>query len=128
MITVQILEPNDILQGDDWCRPVYLTENLVEKIEVKCTYSGTAINNLKWVRVKAVIGKVWLGRPLLHFSTAYSKVTPNEHKVHYEFIRGTIPLEHQLEMDGKYADLSVDIAKFEAAEAADQQDADDIAF
>ena len=53
------------------------------------TYFGCDENNVKWTKVKDVIGKVWFGKTVSEFC---------KNVVLTEFIRGDIPKQHQLDM------------------------------
>ena len=52
MKTVSILENEDKIRPDDWCRPLQVGQNDFgddESMNIKGCYGGTLINNLKWV-------------------------------------------------------------------------------
>ena len=92
MITIQILEDNDIVNADDWCRPLEIESmsgGMSDHFSFRSVYSGTPCNNAKWVRVRDVFGKCWFGSKVGEF---WKK------GFEYEFIRGKIPEEHQLDM------------------------------
>lgn len=88
-IEVLILEGQDAVRGDDWCRPLRLrTTGWGDEVMPK-SMAGTPSNNVKWVRVMDVLGPFWQGRTV---SMINSKV------VEMEFARGEVPLEHRLDM------------------------------
>jgi len=94
MITVGILEKDDTIAADDWCRPlsiVSMSGGASDSYSFKSCYSGTPENNVKWVRVKHVLGPHWFGRLV-------SECCLGDRDVSYEFLRGTPPKEHQLDM------------------------------
>jgi len=94
MITVSILEDDDTIKADDWCRPlaiVSMSGGSSDSYSFKSCYSGTPENNVKWVQVKHVFGKCWFGEPVSEF---------NRECEAFEFLRGTPPKEHQLDMRG----------------------------
>jgi len=65
MKTVQILEPNDCVAPDDWCRPLRLESmsgGHSDGYSFESMYSGTPKNNVKWVRIKDVFGECWFGK------------------------------------------------------------------
>ncbi len=59
------------------------------RIYVKGDGDFSPENNVKWTKVKDVIGKVWFGKTVSDFC---ENVLPTE------FIRGEIPNQHQLDM------------------------------
>ncbi len=103
MITVQILEPEDIFLPDDWCRPlgiVSMSGGHSDSYSFKSMYTGAPENNSQWVRAKDVIGDCWFGSTVKKYNKACSKyVYP------LEFVRGDIPKAHRLNMKG-YKSLS----------------------
>lgn len=93
MITVQILEPDDLIDGNDWCRPLQIISmggGASDYYSFKSCYSGTPENNAEWVQVKHVIGSCWFGRPVRAFNDG----------LNYEFVRGDVPRKHRLNMRG----------------------------
>lgn len=99
MIAVQFLEATDVFLPDDWCRPldiVTMSGGHSEDYSFKSCYSGTPENNVKWTRVRDVIGGVWRGATVGAFNRrGFTK---------YEFVRGEIPRTHRLSM-GDYRSL-----------------------
>ncbi len=92
MITVSILEQDDTIKADDWCRPlriVSMNGGHSDYYSFKSCYTGTPENNAKWVQVKHVIGKCWVGQTVKEFTRALSPT---------EFLRGTPPKKHQIDM------------------------------
>lgn len=97
MINVNLLEADDTIAANDWCRPlniVSMSGGASDSYSFKSCYSGTPENNTKWVQVKHVMGACWIGSRV----SEYTKDNP------YEFLRGTPPKEHQLNM-GEYNSL-----------------------
>lgn len=89
MKTVQILEPNDRVNPDDWCRPLRLVSmsgGHSDFYAFESMYSGTPENNVKWVRIKDVFGEYWFGRQAKELM---------EH-IQYEIVRGDMPAAHRL--------------------------------
>lgn len=102
MITVQFLQNDDVIDPEDWCRPLQLVTmsgGMSDSMSHKSMYSGTPENNVRWVKVKDVIGPRWKGCTKKEVNS--SGFTP------YEFVRGDVPPSHQLDMDhyNSYADL-----------------------
>ena len=94
MISVQILELNDAVRADDWCRPLSLhtmSGGHSDSMSDKCMYTGRPENNVKWVRIDAIFGPMWFGEPLRKLNRDWVK---------YEVCRGNIPSYHRLNMSG----------------------------
>ena len=92
MITVQILEDTDTIQPTDWCRPLRLTTmsgGMSDYYSFESCYSGLPENNVRWCRFEQVFGDVWYGKTVGEFTKKFEKYGG------YEFIRGSIPKEHQ---------------------------------
>ena len=93
MKTVQILEPDDAVEPNDWCRPLILRSmsgGHSDSYAFKNAYSGMPENNVKWVMVKDVLGPIWFGQ--------LSRIINYELKLRYEFMRGEIAGTHKLDM------------------------------
>jgi hypothetical protein len=92
LIAVNILEEDDIIQADDWCRPlniISMSGGHSDHYSFKSCYTGSPENNVEWVQVKHVIGKCWIGTTIKDFTRAVTR---------YEFLRGTPPKKHQIDM------------------------------
>ena len=92
MITVQILEDSDKIQPDDWLRPLRLTTmsgGMSDYYSFETCYTGLPENNVRWCRVEQILGDIWYGKSVGEFSQYFEK------HGRYEFIRGSIPKEHQ---------------------------------
>jgi len=99
MKQVFILEADDTIHPDDWCRPlaiVSMSGGMSDGYSFRCMYSGGPENNVEWVRVKCVIGECWFGKTVAQFSRIGTR---------YEFVRGDVPKSHKLDM-ADYKDLS----------------------
>ena len=60
MINLQLLEAGDIVEPEDWCRPlsiVSMSGGHSDEYSCKSQYTGAPENNVKWVRVKYILGK-----------------------------------------------------------------------
>lgn len=93
MITVSILEKDDTIKADDWCRPlaiVSMSGGHSDYYSFKSCYTGTPENNAEWVQVKHVLGKCWVGGTVKDYYRAVG------HRM--EFLRGTPPKKHQIDM------------------------------
>lgn len=92
MISVHILEDDDTILPTDWCRPLTLctmSGGMSDSMSSKSMYSGTPENNVAWVMVKHVFGECWDGKSVKVINKKLGK---------HEFMRGTPPKEHQLNM------------------------------
>ena len=87
MINLQMLEAEDILKPDDWCRPLHLTTmsgGQSDHYSFISVYSGNPENNVKWCKVKTIFS-AWISNRINEMPESISG---------YEFIRGNLPLEH----------------------------------
>jgi hypothetical protein len=91
MITVQLLEDNDIIQATDWCRPMVIqpVNPWSDTVVFTNTYGGGPINNVKWLTAKQCC-PYWIGKKLKDFNDGMGRTG-----TWYEFIRGDIPEKHQ---------------------------------
>ena len=93
MIKIDILEGDDIIQADDYCRPLkIMQDDWSDSVMFSCTYSGLPCNNLKWTKVSDVLGKCWHGKPVKEYNH-------KDKRFPEEFARGAIPKEHILVVD-----------------------------
>ena len=119
MKQVFILESDDLIRLDDWCRPLSIESmsgGQSDYYSFKSCYTSCPENNAEWTRVSAVIGECWLGKTVAQYNRVGCK---------YEFVRGDIPQSHKLNMRG-YSDLSKTISKIKNRQYDD--DYDDIPF
>jgi len=89
MITVNILEKDDILQADDWCRPLFLetmSGGMSDDYSFESCYSGKPENNVKWCKV-GVIFPAWVGDKV-------GKLMRQQIIGPHEFVRGKLPRNH----------------------------------
>jgi hypothetical protein len=97
MITVQILEANDKIDAEDWCRPldiISMNGGHSDYYSFKSQYTGAPENNTKWVKVKYILGGVWLTKTVAEIDRELGKY------LQYEFVRGDIPKREQLDLSG----------------------------
>ena len=95
MIKVSILEANDIVDPEDWCRPlsiVSMSGGHSDYYSFQSQYTGAPENNVKWVKVKYILGKPWHGKTVADIDFGLGQF------VKYEFIRGDIPKRQQLNL------------------------------
>ena len=95
MIQVQILEADDAVEPEDWCRPLSITSmsgGHSDHYSFKSQYTGAPENNAKWVKVKYILGKPWHGRTVKQIDYGLGKF------VKYEYVRGDIPKRQQLSL------------------------------
>ena len=91
MIDIKILEGHDRIQVSDWARPLQLESSEFSDLYFfQAQYSGLPMNHVKWVRVGHILGSTWIGKTVNELNKAM--VTQ------YEFVRGNIPVTHQLDM------------------------------
>lgn len=93
MIDLTVLEFDDRISPDDWCRPLSLytmSGGMSDSLSFKSQYSGTPENNVKWVQVKHVFGECWDNKTVLEITNALG--------IRYEFVRGNVPILHRLDM------------------------------
>lgn len=94
MIQIQLLEPQDVLQGTDWCRPLILqtmSGGMSDSYSFECEWSGKPENNTKWVNVSEIFPN-WIGESVEH---VINSLQVCQAFVPYEFVRGNIPVQHQ---------------------------------
>jgi hypothetical protein len=95
MIKLELLEKDDIVKPSDWCRPLYLTTMLAgmsDSYSFTNQYSGKPENNVKWCKVKNILGKPWHNKTVREINKGLGKYTK------YEFVRGKSPKSHQLKL------------------------------
>lgn len=95
MITVQILEKMDRVDPEDWCRPlsiVSMSGGHSDYYSFQNQYTGAPENNVKWVKVKYILGHGWHGKTVADIDFGLGEF------VKYEFIRGDIPKRQQLDL------------------------------
>jgi hypothetical protein len=95
MITVQILEADDAVSPEDWCRPlsiISMSGGHSDYYSFQSQYTGAPENNVKWVKVKYILGKPWHGKTVKQIDNGLGKY------IKYEFIRGDIPRRQLLSL------------------------------
>jgi hypothetical protein len=95
MITLQLLESDDRVSPEDWCRPlriVSMNGGHSDYYSFQSEYTGAPENNVKWVKVKYILGKVWHGKTVAEIDAELGKY------VKYEFVRGDIPTRSKLNL------------------------------
>ena len=96
MISVTILEENDTILPSDWIRPLHFPSNNYSDPNPPdsfSTYSGKPLNNIRWVKVKDLLGIYWYGKTIKELNYNSFKIGTN-HLLKYEIIRGNIPISH----------------------------------
>lgn len=89
MITVQILERFDVIEANDFARPLNLMyEGQSDYLMTNSTYGGTPINRLGWMRAKFVC-PFWVGKTVGEFLECFDAFNS------FEFVRGDVPIQHQ---------------------------------
>ena len=95
MITLQLLEADDCVDPEDWCRPLSITSmsgGHSDYYSFSSQYTGAPENNVKWVKVKYILGKPWHGLTVKDIDLGLGKF------VKYEFVRGDIPQRSRLSL------------------------------
>lgn len=89
MITIQMLEDQDVIQADDLVRQLSLMyEGQSDYLMTTSTYGGGAINRLKWIPAKYNC-PFWVGKTVGTFNEKMERFGSG-----YEFIRGAVPSDH----------------------------------
>ena len=97
MITLQLLEADDAVHPDDWCRPLQLMSmngGHSDYYSFESCYTGAPENNVKWVKVKYILGKPWHGKTVKELDAGLGKF------IKYEYVRGDIPMRSRLGLAG----------------------------
>ena len=97
MRTIQLLEADDCVEPEDWCRPLSLTTmsgGYSDYYSFESCYTGAPENNVKWVKVKYILGHGWHGKTVKEIDIGLGFYTK------YEFIRGDIPPRSRLRLSG----------------------------
>jgi hypothetical protein len=96
MKTVNILELDDVIDPEDWCRPlqvVSMSGGYSDHYSFQSQYTGAPENNVKWVKVKYILGKGWHGQTVRQYNICMRQFGT------YEFVRGDIPDSHKLNLN-----------------------------
>ena len=94
MKTIQLLEDEDLINPNDWCRPLIRSadySNYSDAWMTSGTYDGNPLDHLKWIPVWLKLGQCWWGYK-------YQEYTSNKNMTPIEFIRGNIPNTHKLDL------------------------------
>jgi hypothetical protein len=100
MHRITILDVGDVINPNDWMRPLYRSADydaLSDSWHETSTYGGGPLDHLKWAPVWLKLGSVWWGstyEEYINFNTEGSMM--------YEFVRGAIPKSHALDIDGQW--------------------------
>ena len=111
MINLQLLEADDIVEPEDWCRPlsiISMSGGQSDYYSFQSAYTGAPENNVKWVKVKYILGKPWHGKTVGAIDNGLGKY------VKYEFVRGDMPHREILSLsDYKVTDHTKKFVGFE---------------
>ncbi len=97
MITLQLLEAEDIVEPEDWCRPlsiVSMSGGHSDYYSFQSQYTGAPENNVKWVKVKYILGRDWHGKTVAEIDKGLGKW------IKYEYVRGDVPQRSKLSLSG----------------------------
>jgi len=101
MKQVYILEDNDILQENDWCRQLGIArEGQSDIVSDWGTYGGQPINRMKWIPVSIIL-PYWVGKTVGEYNNGLDKLIYYHPK--FEFLRGELP-KHHIETYLKHGD------------------------
>ena len=95
MITLQLLEKDDIVEPEDWCRPLKLTSmsgGHSDYYSFQSAYTGAPENNVKWVKVKYILGRGWHGCTVAEIDKGLGRF------IKYEYVRGDVPARSKLSL------------------------------
>jgi hypothetical protein len=95
MISVQILEDDDVILADDLVRQLSLTyTGQSDYLATTATYGGGPINRLGWIRAD-VVCPFWVGKAVGKFRKAMLGRDRHACEIsNYEFVRGPVPKSH----------------------------------
>lgn len=89
MITIQLLEDNDVIQADDLVRQLSLMySGQSDYLETISTYGGGPVNRLGWIPAKYTC-PFWVGKTVGEFTQRMGRFGSD-----YEFVRGKVPNTH----------------------------------
>lgn len=90
---IQLLGPEDLLQPDDWVRPLVPAVGSSfgddPGINSFSPFAGLPQNHFKWVRAKDALGTCWMGKPLRVIDREFGAGDSA-----YEAVRGELPKTH----------------------------------
>ncbi len=90
MITIQLLEAQDIILETDYTRQLSLLfTGQSDYLAKNSTYGGSPLNRLGWLPAKYQC-PYWVGKTVGEFNTQMLEIS----SIRYEFVRGAIPREH----------------------------------
>lgn len=95
MITLQLLELDDIVEPEDWCRPlsiISMSGGHSDYYSFQSAYTGAPENNVRWVKVKYILGHGWHGQTVKEIDKGLGKW------IKYEYVRGDVPKRSQLDL------------------------------
>ena len=107
-----MLEADDIVDPEDWCRPLSITSmngGHSDYYSFKSQYTGSPENNVKWVKVKYILGEIWHGKTVSEIDNGLGRW------VKYEYVRGDVPKRQILSLkDYNITDHTKKFTGFEA--------------
>ena len=97
MVTIQLLEDDDILEPTDFYRFTriwYMGQS--DTVETTSMYGGGVMNFFLWMRLNREYGsKGWYGKTV-RAVRGFNKSTPHQPGATFEFARGPIPVKNQM--------------------------------
>jgi len=92
MISVNILEADDIIHPDDYYRPLMRSADFSQSdswLRRSC-YGGGPLDHLRWAPVWLILGRVWWGKRYARYMDVASRP--------FEAVRGNVPKENILDL------------------------------
>jgi hypothetical protein len=95
MISIAMLEDNDVIQADDFVRQLSLIyTGQSDYLATNATYGGSPMNRLGWIPAKYMC-PAWVNKTVGEFNQAMmGRDRHATEKSVYEFIRGAVPKDH----------------------------------
>lgn len=97
MISVGILERDDVIREDDWVR--YLDIEYIgqsDTVMTRSTYGGSPINFFRWMTVKEARMYHFIGKTVGYVQQWLDSIEkPHQPVARWEFVRGPVPHNHR---------------------------------
>jgi hypothetical protein len=101
MISIGILERDDVIRGDDWVR--YMEIEYVgqsDTVMTRSTYGGSPLNFFRWMTVKDAQMFHFIGKKLGYVEDWLDSIErPSQPVARWEFARGPIPESHTIKAE-----------------------------
>lgn len=101
MISVGILERDDVIREDDWVR--YLDIEYAgqsDTVATRSCYGGSPMNFFRWLRVKDAMMYHFIGKTVGYVQDRLDEMDKAHNSyARYEFARGEVPTSHRLVLE-----------------------------